>query len=165
MSPAGKFRKNCEAALAIDPGHIDAMLDMVEFYYQAPGVAEETRRRPSSCGPRHNDPTRGYRHKRISPAEEGARLEEDRKSERKALNPIELEALSLAALYTSESFQKYDESEQFSSRGQSRSDTIRRVLVLAQLYVLQIDGRTSIESGRAEKTIPEDLTPTFRQVD
>jgi tetratricopeptide (TPR) repeat protein len=170
MSPAGKFRKSCEAALAIDPNHVDAMLDMMEFYYEAPGVAGGDKKRAAELVGRVTslNPTRGY----LAQADLASREKEpDWKKieslERKALesNPKSYQArLSLAGLYTSEPFQRYDESEQL-ARAALELDPTRSgaYSVLAQLYVLQ-DRWPDLDRilAEAEKAVPEDLTPYYQ---
>jgi len=36
---AKKFRKEAEQAIALDPKHVEARLDLISFHYQAPGIA------------------------------------------------------------------------------------------------------------------------------
>lgn len=59
---AGKFRKQAEATLALNPNHVDAMESMIEFYTQAPGMMGGDKRKAAEMTQRLTqiDPVRGW---------------------------------------------------------------------------------------------------------
>jgi len=170
MGLAGKFRKSCEAALAIDPNHIESLLDLMEFYYEAPGIAGGDKKKAAEIVQKVTtlNPARGY----MAQADLASR---DKKPDWKRIVDLNQKAmdsdpksysakLALAGVFAQDTLKKYDQSEQL-ARAALALDPGRTgaYSVLAQLCALQ-DRWSDLDNvlAESEKANPDDLGPYYQ---
>jgi len=165
---ARRFKKEAEAALALDPNHIPSRLALIEYHLLAPGIAggDKAKARVLADEIMKIDPARGYLAlARIASFEK--RTDQLESLYRKAVesNPGYYQALmAMAGFYGSDSQKKYDLAEKY-LRDALRldPDRISAHAGLASLLGLQ-ERWQELDAGivKAEKSVPDNLYPYYQ---
>ena len=168
MSLARRFRKESEAALALDPKNLDAREGLLEFYFDAPGIAggDKEKGRAMAEEIMQIDSVRGSfaralvaRHDKDVTKQEVAYLEALK------ANPKSYEAhVALANFYLSDAMKKYDAAEKLAREAVKLDPTRTGAYTdLAQLYAKQGRG-ADLDAllAQDEKNAPDDLSPYYQ---
>jgi len=168
MSLAGRTKKEFEAAMALDPKDTRVRLALMEFYWEAPGIAGGDKNKARGLAEQivALDPARGY----LAQAELAEKEKKNELLEGLYLKALEADPryyearLTLAALYGSEAQKKYDLAEMH-AREALKLDPGRQgaYSVLAQLFARQqhwqeLDGILA----EVEKKLPNNLNAFFQ---
>lgn len=166
---ASDFKKENSVALAIDPNHIQALLDLVDYYWSAPGIAGGDKKKAAETADRIGkiDPSRGFlAEASLAQREDKPDLAKIEELQRKALEANRKSYLALIALANtliSDNAKKYGEAEQL-AREAIKVDPGRpsAYSILAIVYVNQ-DRWQDLDATLqdAEKNVPDCLAPFF----
>jgi tetratricopeptide (TPR) repeat protein len=167
MGLARRFKKEAEAAIQLDPKHIEARMGLIEFYMQAPGIAggDKARARQLADEITKIDAARGY----LAQAVIARREKRDAELEglyKKAVeaNPKSYTALmTLANFYASEAQKKYDLSEKLARDAQKLdAERISAYSLLAGLFAFR-ERWQDLDAVLAlgEKNVPDNLAPYY----
>jgi tetratricopeptide (TPR) repeat protein len=167
MGLARRFKKEAEAALLLDPKHIEARMGLIEFYMQAPGIAggDKAKARQMADEILKMDPARGYLAQAVIARHEkkDGELEGLYKKAVEA-NPQSYPALmTLASFYLSDAQKKYDLTEKIARDAQKLDpDRINAYSLLAGLFAFRerwqdLDAVLAL----AEKNVPDNLAPYY----
>ena len=169
MSLARRFRRETETALALDPKYIDARSALMEFYWEAPGIAGGDKKKAHQLADEvlRLDAARGY----LAQASLAQREKTDQaKLEgvyRKALeaDPRSYEVqITLASFYLADAQKKYDLAEKHAGEAQKLDpDRGGAYAMLAITYASaerwqQLDGALA----QAEKNVPDNFNPYYQ---
>ena len=168
LSLARRFRKEAEAAIAIDSKNIDAREGLVEFYLEAPGIAGGDKQKARAIAEEivKIDPSRGYMMRaRIAQNEKDLAKQEAALLDAVKANPNHYSAqVRLAEFYLSDKVNKPDQAEKAAHEAvKVDAGRANAYAVLAQVYASQ--GRsTDLDAllAQAEKNVPDDLTADYR---
>ncbi len=170
MSLAGKFKKETQTALELDPKNIDALWAMMDFYREAPGIMGGDKKKTAEMAEQiaRINATRGYlaRAELIQNEKEKdqAKLEE---LYRKAVeaDPRSYEAqMTLAFFYGSDAQKKYDLAEKH-TREALKLDPGRAGAYagLAQLYAHQQRWQElDAILAQGERNVPDNMNPYYQ---
>ncbi|HEV8254429.1 MAG TPA: tetratricopeptide repeat protein [Vicinamibacteria bacterium] len=165
---ARRFRKEAEAAIALDPGHLAARDGLIEFHLQAPGIVGGDKARARSLADEilRIDPCRGYLAKaRIARSDKQAAEAEALLNKAVQADPASYEAhTTLAAFEAADAQKKYDLAERH-AREAARLEPDRATAfgLLAALAVLR--GRADTLDAllaEAEAHVPDSLSPYYQ---
>ena len=165
---ARRFRKEADAAIALDPKNLDAREGLLEFYFEAPGIAGGDKPKGHAMAEEimRIDPVRGwFARARVAQQDKDAAKQEAAYLEAVKANPKSYEAqVALANFYVSDAMKKYDAAEK-PAREALKLDPARggAYVALAQLYAKQ--GRAAdLEAllAQAEKNAPDDLSAHYQ---
>lgn len=167
MGLARRFKKEAEAAIQLDPKHIEARMGLLEFHMQAPGIVggDKAKARQLADEIMKIDAARGYLALAVIARREkkAGELEGIYKKAVEA-NPRSYPALmSLANFYGSDAQKKYDLSEKFARDAQkSDPERIGAYSLLAGLAAFRerwqdLDAILAL----AEKNVPDNFTPYY----
>jgi tetratricopeptide (TPR) repeat protein len=163
-----RFRKECETALRLNPRHVEARLALIEFYFQAPGIAGGDKAKAHALAEEITaiDPVRGYiAQASLARRERKNDLLESFYLKAVAANPKSYEALvNLAGYYSRETQDKIDLVEKYAKEALDLEPG--RI----QAYGLLSQCRARLERWpeldqileRAEKNVPDNLVPYFQ---
>jgi predicted Zn-dependent protease len=167
VSLAGKFRKEVEIAIQLDPHNLQALDSMMQFKFQAPGVMGGSKDEARALAEKIAtlDASEGY----LDQAEL-AELEKDpAKMEADflkavAANPKNYDALTaLAKFYVQPPHSKYDEAIKRAQEAvQLHRDRIAAYWVLARAFAAQ-ERWSGLEQvlATSKKNVPDDLRPYY----
>jgi tetratricopeptide (TPR) repeat protein len=168
MGLARRFKKEAEAAVALDPKHVEARMGLIQFHLQAPGIVggDKARARTLADEVMRLDPVRGYfAQARIAIAEkQTGRLEELYRKAVEADPRSYIAHTSLANFYAGDAQKKYELAEKHAREALKLDpDRIGAYSMLAALAAYreqwaELDGVIA----QAEKAIPDNLLPYYR---
>jgi tetratricopeptide (TPR) repeat protein len=170
MSLASKFKKECDAALAINPNHVEALRDLMDYYYEAPGIAGGDKKKAWEITDRimKIDAAQGY-------LAQVDLLNREKNKDWPKIESLELKAVeagprnyeaqvALAGLYGSSIFKKFEQAEQL-DRTAIKLDPGRSAAYaqIVQLFVQQARW-TDLDTfvAQAEKNVPDDFNPEYQ---
>lgn len=165
---ARRFKKEAEAALALDPKLVDPRWALMEFHMQAPGIVGGNKKTAYALAQEiaHLDPPRGY----LAQARL-ARFEKKTDSP-EALYLKALEAnpnsygtrITLANFYSSDAQKKYELAEKYAREAMKLEPSCAGAYsMLAQIFALQ-QRWPDLDAilAQAEKNVPDFTTPPAR---
>ena len=164
---AGKFKRETEQAIALDPQHINARMALIDFHLQAPGIVGGDKKRAHQYAEEilKIDPARGW----LAKARIARREKQDDQLEAFYLKAVEANPkhygarLALAGFYSAGASSKLDLAEKHAREAlgidAGRAGAYSQ---LASLYAHQqrwkeLDGVLA----QAEKNVPDNLSPFF----
>jgi len=165
---ARRFKRETEAAVALDPKYVEARWGLMQFYLQAPGIAggDKKKARAEAEEIAWLEPVRGW-FARVQIAREEKRTAEIEGYYRKAVeaDPRSYPAqMSLANYYASDAQKKYDLAERHAREAlQIYPDRAGAYALLAGLFAFQ--GRLpDLEAilAQAEKNVADNLYPYYQ---
>ena len=165
-----QYKKESDITLSLNPNHLEALLDLMGFYYEAPGVVGGDKKKASEIAARIGkiNPARGYMAQASLLSRE--KTKDWSKIEylyRKAAgaDPRNYEAhMALANLYASEQYKKYDESEKLARKamvldpGRVGAYTLLAILDVSRDHWQDLDALLT----QSEKAIPDNLNPHYQ---
>jgi predicted Zn-dependent protease len=165
---ARRFRKEIDAALALDPRDVQAHRDLLEFYLLAPGIVGGDRRKAAATADRIAglDAAEGF----LAQARVSAFQKRDAETEallRKAVaaQPPSYQApIALAQFYLESSHRDVNSAERLARQAiKLRRDRVEAYAVLAQVYAERC-AWTELESTLADAVheVPDDRVPFYR---
>jgi tetratricopeptide (TPR) repeat protein len=166
LSMGRRFKKEIDAALALDPNNVDALGPLMEYYLQAPSLMGGDKAQAHAIPARimRTDPVEGYfaEVRLASFDKQPGRFEE---LYRKAVEarPASAEAHAALANYLAGGVKKFGEAEQHAREAiRIDADRVGGHSVLAATLVEQAKWRELDEAlAAAEKAIPDNLGPYF----
>lgn len=169
MGMASDFKKENGVALSLNPNHIEALLDLMGYYFDAPGIAGGDKKKAYEIAERIGkiDASRGFLAQAdLAGQEKGKDLGKIEALEQKAVeaDPKSYQALmTLANFYASDQSKKYAEAETL-ARQALKLDPGRQaaygLLASVDGYRDQWQDMDAILS-QSEKAVPDSLTPYF----
>ena len=167
MSLGKRFRREADAALALDPGLNDARDDLMEFFWQAPGIAGGDKRKAQALADSilARDPVRGdLAHARLCLQRKDSTAAEAFYHHAAEVGPTSFAAqIAAASFYGSSSQRNWDRVAQY-ARTALALDPRRAggYVVLAGLYA-HLGRMAELDSLllRAKANVPDDLTPVY----
>jgi tetratricopeptide (TPR) repeat protein len=164
---AGKMRSELEASLKLDPHNLDALDDLMQFSFQAPGVmgGDKNKARAIATTIEQLNPVRGY----LAEAELAESAKDPSKQEEWLLRAVEAapknyEAqTTLAAFYTQPAHRKVEEAGKHSRESvQLDPGRAKGYSILATVWALEqhwdeLEGTLA----RAERNVPDDPAPYY----
>jgi tetratricopeptide (TPR) repeat protein len=168
LSLAHRFKKEAEAAIAIDPKNIDAREGLVDFYLDAPGIAGGDKQKAREIAEEivKLDATRGcLMRARIAQSEKNLAKQEAAFLDAVNANPKHYSAhVRLAEFYLSDKVNKPDLAEKAADEAvNADAGRAGAYAALAQIYASQ--GRLAELDAllaQAEKNVPDDLGAEYR---
>ncbi|MGB7620804.1 MAG: tetratricopeptide repeat protein [Terriglobia bacterium] len=170
LSLARQFKKESEVTLSLNPNHVEALLDLMDFCYEAPGIVGGDKKKSWEIADRIGkiNPARGYLAQASllyrEKAKDWSKIE-DLYRKASAADPRNYEAhMALANLYASEQYKKYDESEKLAREAMVLDPGhVGAYSLLAILDVLR-DRWQDLDAllAQAEKAIPDNLNPHYQ---
>lgn len=162
------LRKELDAALALDPKHLDALSGLMQFYLEAPWIAGGDKGKARAIAEQmvRIDAARGYlAMARLAQAEKDLAKVEGFYLKALQANPRNYEVqLALANLYGSQSKKKYDLAVKH-AREALALDAGREVAysILAVIFAMgQRWGELDAILAQAEKNVPDNLNPHYQ---
>jgi tetratricopeptide (TPR) repeat protein len=169
MGMAGDFKKENSAALSINPNHIEALLDLMDYYYEAPGIVGGDKKKAFETADRIGkiNPSRGFLAQAdLAGREKTKDWAKIEMLEKKAVesDPKSYQAIMvLANFYASDQNKKYDDADKL-ARGALTLDPTRQgayaLLALVDVYREHWQDLDAI-LAQSEKSVPEDLYPYY----
>jgi len=163
-----RFRKECETALRLNPRHVEARLALIEFYFQAPGIAGGDKAKAHALAEEITaiDPVRGYiAQASLARRERKNDLLESYYLKAVAAKPKSYEALvNLAGFYSREARNKIDLAEKYALEALDlEPGRIQAYGLLAQ-YLVRLERWPELDQifEQAEKNVPDNLAPYFQ---
>lgn len=163
----GKFKRELEAALALDPNHLDALEAKMLFCFQAPGLmgGDKSRARALAEQIERLNAARGYL-ARVELAQEEKNTANIETFFLKALaaDPRNYEAQTgIASFYGSPSQKKYDLAAKYAHQAlQLEPERVKEYSTLARLSALQERwGELDAILALAAKNVPDNLDPFY----
>jgi tetratricopeptide (TPR) repeat protein len=162
------FKKECDAALALDPNHVEALKNMMQFYLHAPGIVGGDKAKAHAIADQlmKLDPVEGYLAQIMLARmdKQNARADElvDRSMQMRA--ETYSAHLWLASYLASQKFRKYPEAEQHAREAvRMHPDRIGGSSLLAAILVRE-DKWPELDAAlaQAEKDNPDSLVPYYR---
>lgn len=165
---ARRFRREIDAALALDPRDVQAWRDLVEFYLLAPGIVGGDRRKAAAAAGRIRDinAAEGYL-ARVRVAAFQKRIQETQALLAKAVSvepPSYRARIELARFYLDSSPRNLNNAELLGKEAvKLERGRVDAYAVLAQVYADQC-AWNELESilADAAREVPDDLVPYFR---
>ncbi|MGH9815525.1 MAG: tetratricopeptide repeat protein [Candidatus Acidiferrales bacterium] len=166
-SLAGKVKKEFETAASLDPSHVMARMALIDFHLSAPGMVggDKDRARALADEILRIDPARGWLAKaRIArKRKQTAQLESLYQQAVQAPGESYAASMALSNFYASGEQKKYDLAEKHAR--DALAATPGRVGAYAQLAAIYAEQQRWKELdeilARAEKAVPDDLSPYF----
>ena len=164
-SLAGKFRKEVEVAIDLDPNNLDALDAMMQFKFQAPGIMGGSKSEANSFADRitHLNASEGYlSHAELAQLEKKPAEVEGYLLKAVQANPRNYDARAESAKFYSQSH-KYEEAGKQSQYGlQIDPRRIEAYWVLARVFAFQQRwGDLEQILSASEKNVPDDLRPFY----
>jgi tetratricopeptide (TPR) repeat protein len=162
MGLAHRFKAEAEKAVALDPKYMDARESLMEFYFDAPGVAGGDKKRAWATAEEiaKFDATRGLlAQASLAAKEKNAAKEEDFYHKALAAAPNDFRVLTaVASFYSTDSQKKYDLAEKYALAALKLDETrIGPYVALAIAYANTERWQDLDEAiTRAEKNVPDD---------
>jgi len=165
---AHRFKEEAEKAVAIDSKYLDARESLMEFYFEAPGLAGGDKKKAWTTAEEIGriDVTRGLLAQAILAArEKNAAKEEGFYQKALAAGPTDYRVLSaMASFYSSDGQKKYDLGEKYGTAALKIDET--RVGPYAALAIVYASGERWQDLDavmvREEKGVPEDYAPHYQ---
>jgi len=168
MSLGRKFKKETDAALALDPNHVEALFNLMQYYLHAPGVIGGDKTKAAGVADRimKLDPRKGYQAKlEIARTEKQDKVVQELNQQVLEFQPESFEGhLTLANYLAGPQQKKYAEAEQHARAAiaihpdRAAGYTTLAVLLVRQDKLQELDPALA----QAEKAVPDNLTPYFR---
>jgi tetratricopeptide (TPR) repeat protein len=167
---ARQFKKESDITLSLNPNHLEALLDQMDFYYEAPGIVGGDKKEAWEIAERIGkiNPARGYLAQASllyrEKAKDWSKIE-DMYRKAAGAEPRNYEAhMALANLYASEHYKKYDESEKLAREAMVLNPgRVGAYYLLAILDVLRDRWQDlDVLLTQAEKAIPDNLNPYYQ---
>jgi len=165
---AHRFRDEATKAASLDPKYIDARESLMEFYFDAPGIAGGDKKKAWALADEIGkiDPARGF----LGQATLAAKAKDPAKQDeayRKALAvaPHDPRVLQqAAAFYSADSQKKYDLAEKYAAEAMKLDDsTAGPYSVLAAAYANeQRWSELDAIIAQSEKNVPDDFGPHYQ---
>ena len=162
------FKKECDAALALDPNHVEALKNMMQFYLHAPGIIGGDKNKATGIADHlmKLDPVEGYQAQmEIARAEK-----QDSRVEEIAHKAMEMRAetyqahMLLGNYLAGPKDKKYAEAERHAREAiRIHPDRVGAHSLLAAMLARQ-DKWTELDAelAQAEKDVPDNLYPCYR---
>jgi tetratricopeptide (TPR) repeat protein len=170
MGLAKRFKKEAEEALAVNPRYTDAMVGLMEYYYQAPGIIGGDKKKANEMVDRIMaiDKVDGFTAKvRLLGHESPAPFDQIEQAWAQAVtaDPSRVEPhLNLANIYAGGKTPRYGLAEKEAATAKKiDADRVSAYSILAAVYAAQ-ERWTEMEAvlAEAEKQIPDNLSPYLR---
>lgn len=168
LSLAHRFKREAEAAIAIDPKNIDAREGLVDFYLDAPGIAGGDKQKAREIAEEivKLDATRGYLMRaRVAQSEKNLAKQEEALLEAVKANPKHYSAhVRLAEFYLSDKVNKPDLAEK-EAREAVKADPGRASAYATLAQICASQGRLADLDAllaQAEKNVPDDFGADYR---
>jgi tetratricopeptide (TPR) repeat protein len=168
MGMAHRFREEAEKAIALDPKLIDAREALMEFYFDAPGIAGGDKKKAWATADEiaKIDATRGLlAQASLSALEKNFSKQEDFYQKALAAAPNDFRVLSsVASFYSSDAEKKYDLAEKYALAALKIDETQESpYLALAISYAAR-ERWQDLDSAvaRAEKNVPDDFGALYQ---
>jgi len=165
---AHRFREEAEKAIALDPKNLDAREDLMEFYFDAPGIGGGDKKKASATAEEMGriDVTRGLLAKAgLAGKEKNPGKQEDFYKKALEAAPNDGEVLrAVANFYGSESQKKYDLAEKYAIAALKLDETrVGPYVALAMAYA-NSERWADLDQAmaRCEKSVPDDLGPHYQ---
>ena len=162
------FKKECDLALSVNPNHIEALFDMMQYYLHAPGLAGGDKAKAHATAEQlmKLDPMKGYQAQiEIASAEKQTARVREIVNQALTMRAETYEAHMMLGNYlVGSNYKKYDEAERHAREAiRIHSDRAGAQSLLAATLVRQ-DKWPELDAGlaQAEKENPDNLFPYFR---
>jgi tetratricopeptide (TPR) repeat protein len=168
MGLAHRFREEAEKAVALDPKYVDAREALMEFYFDAPGIAGGDKKKAWAAADEIGriDAVRGLlAQASLAAKEKNPSKEQDSYQKAVAAAPNEVRVLSaMAGFYGSDSQKKYDLAEKYALAALKLDETrVGPYVVLAIAYAAGERWQDlDTAMARAEKNDPDDYGPHYQ---
>jgi tetratricopeptide (TPR) repeat protein len=167
---ARRFKKEAEIAISLNPNHIEALTDLMEFYFEAPGIAGGDKKKAYALADQIGkiNAARGF----LAQATLAGKEKEKDPAKFESLFRKAVEAdpryygahMALANILATDTCKKYDESEKL-AREAIKIDPGRpsAYAMLVTLFVLK-DRWQDLDAvlAESEKNLPDNLYPYFQ---
>ena len=168
ISLGRKFKKENDAALALDPNHVGALFNLMQYYLHAPGIIGGDKTKAAGIADQilKLDPRKGYEAKiEIAQVEkQGNKAIEDLVQASLKVEPESFEGHLAMFNYLAGQQKKYAESEPHVRAAMAiHPDRVGPYTGEAALLV-RLDRVQELDAflAQAEKAVPDNLTPYFR---
>jgi tetratricopeptide (TPR) repeat protein len=165
---AHRFRDEAEKAVSLDPKYVDAREALMEFYFQAPGIAGGNKKKAWATAGEIGqiDAVRGLlAQASLAAKEKNPSKQEDFYQKALAAAPYEVRVLrTLAGFYVSDLRKKYDLAEKYALEALKLDETrVGPYVVLAIAYATGERWQDlDTAMARAEKNVPDDYGPHYQ---
>jgi tetratricopeptide (TPR) repeat protein len=169
MGMAGDFKKENAAALNVNPNHIEALLDLMDYFYEAPGIVGGDKKKAYETADRIGkiNASRGFlAQANLAGREKTKDWAKIEMLEKKAVeaDPKSYDALiTLGDFYASDQSKKYDEADAL-AHDALKLDPSRvgayNLLAIVDVYRDRWQDLDAI-LAQAEKNIPDNLNPLY----
>jgi Tfp pilus assembly protein PilF len=163
------FKKENAAALSINPNHIEALLDLMDYYFDAPGIVGGDKKKAYETADRIGklNASRGLlAQANLANREKTKDWAKIEMLEKKAVeaDPKSYDALiTLGNLYASDQYKKYDDADKL-ARDAIKLDSSRQgayaLLAMVDVYRERWQDMDT-DLATAEKNVPDNLYPDY----
>jgi tetratricopeptide (TPR) repeat protein len=160
---AHRFREEAEKAIALDPKNLDAREDLMEFYFDAPGIGGGDKKKAYAMAEEIGqiNATRGLLAKaNLAGKEKNPAKQEELYKKALEAGPKDGEVLSSAAVfYSSEKQKKYDLAERFALEALKLDETRSAAYVALTMAYANSERWADLDQAmaRCEKNVPDDF--------
>jgi tetratricopeptide (TPR) repeat protein len=168
ISMAGGIKGNMDKAASLDPNYVPALVGLMEYYLQAPGIVggSKSKAREYAARIERLDPVEGaFAHARIAREEKNTAALEGLYQKAVAVDPRSFGAhMALANLYASEDYKKYQLAEKHARAALSLDSTRVGPYTLLAVIFVHTERAPDLDAtlARAESAVPDDLTPYYQ---
>jgi len=162
MGLARRFREGAEKAAALDPKYVDARESLMEFYFDAPGIAGGDKKKAWATADDIGkiDATRGLlAQATLAAKEKNSAKEEDFYSKALASAPNDFRVLAaVASFYSTDRQKKYDLAEKYALAALRLDESRITPYVALAIAYASSERWQDLDSAmaRAEKNVPDD---------
>jgi tetratricopeptide (TPR) repeat protein len=169
MGMAGDFKKENGIALSINPNHMDALSDLMGYYYEAPGIVGGDKKKAYEIADRIGkiNPSRGFLAQAdLAGREKTKDWAKIEMLEKKAVeaDPRSYQALmTLGNFYASDQSKKYDEADKLAHEALKVDPNRQGAYSLLALLMVLRDRWQDLDTvlSQAEKNVPDTLFPDY----
>ncbi len=168
MGLAHRFLDEAEKAMALDPKYVDAREALMEFYFDAPGIAGGDKKRAWAAADEIGriDATRGLlAQASLAAKEKNPAKQEEFYEKALAASPNDVRVLrTVAGFYASDSRKKYALAEKYALAALKLDETRAGPYVVLAIAYVAGDRWQDLDTAiaRAEKNVPDDYGPHYQ---
>jgi tetratricopeptide (TPR) repeat protein len=168
ISLGRKFKKECDAALALDPNHTGALFNLLQFYLHAPGIIGGDKTKAANIAEQlmKLDPRLGYQAKiEIARSEKQDRVADDLVKQSLQVKPESYEGhLALGNYLGNQNQKQYAEAEQHARAAIAIYPDRGGAHALLAAMLVRLDKWPELDAAmaQAEKASPDDLFAYYR---